>query len=355
MKRIVVAFGLAFTLLLVVGVIASAQEVPPPYAGQKNPFPWDDVGAQEAGKKLYQQGCLGCHGVKGDSVAASNFASPAYVTRLQGKADLVYWALSEGRIDKGMPPYKGSLSETQRWQVMNYMWSLGKQSGAVKPTAPTSAEGLTLQLLPAEAIQSGKMTSLAAALKDAKGNPVESATVKFYVNEDFFGKGQMLLGDATTGKDGVARLDTTLVTEGEVKLVAEFLTLKAETGLNVAPANHPYYQTEIGLKLPTIGSNVFARGVVSEGLGDVANAPGSTLQMPGGVLSWLLLPIGGVLAIWLTYFLVMREVLHITPRGKTAEHHSRALPYALMVAVAVIGLALAVKIATGPYSQFHLW
>src|SRR3989304_2980920 len=70
-----------FTVLLltVTAVVALAQEEPPaPYAGLKNPFAWSDAQAQAAGRKLYEQSCLGCHGASGSSLKGFDFSAPRY-------------------------------------------------------------------------------------------------------------------------------------------------------------------------------------------------------------------------------------------------------------------------------------
>ncbi|MBI4284703.1 MAG: hypothetical protein HY670_02225, partial [Chloroflexi bacterium] len=45
--KLLLATLLAVALLVAAAIAVTAQdEVPPPYAGLKNPFPWDDAAAQ---------------------------------------------------------------------------------------------------------------------------------------------------------------------------------------------------------------------------------------------------------------------------------------------------------------------
>ncbi len=95
-----------FLWVLAAAVLAQEEaEVPGPYAGLENPFPWSDAPAQEAGKELYQQSCIGCHGASGSSLAGADFSAADFPQRLEERPDLHFWILSEGRLDEGMPPY----------------------------------------------------------------------------------------------------------------------------------------------------------------------------------------------------------------------------------------------------------
>ena len=81
-----------------------------------------------AGKKMAQQSCAPCHGPggKGDGPAAAALPKkPADWTAdvVQAKTDgELFWMISEGMPP--MPPWK-SLPETDRWNLVNYMKSLG--------------------------------------------------------------------------------------------------------------------------------------------------------------------------------------------------------------------------------------
>ena len=85
----------------------------------KNPFPWGDKKAVEMGQPLY-------------------FMSPVFSRSLEEHPDYYFWTVSEGRyrgtdsveelnLTETMPPHKLYLPEKQRWQVLNYLWSMGKE------------------------------------------------------------------------------------------------------------------------------------------------------------------------------------------------------------------------------------
>ena len=104
--------------------------VAPPIADNKrNPYQ-DNEEAMKDGKKLFNQLCAICHGAKGkgDGVAGMSLnPRPADLTKavVQSQTDgAIFWKMTEGRAP--MAEYKSSLSEEQRWQLVNYIRSLAK-------------------------------------------------------------------------------------------------------------------------------------------------------------------------------------------------------------------------------------
>ena len=91
-----------------------------------NPYSGNQIAAQKGGM-LFQKLCWTCHGKTGlgDGPAGKNLNPHPKNFRLesvQGQSDgELYWKISNG---KGMMlPYKHSLSEEQRWQLVNYIRS----------------------------------------------------------------------------------------------------------------------------------------------------------------------------------------------------------------------------------------
>lgn len=83
-----------------------------------------------AGKKIYTQLCVTCHGDKGkgDGIAAPGLAKPpadhssAFIQSQKDGA--LFWIITVG--NNPMPSYKTTLTATQRWQVINYIRTLAK-------------------------------------------------------------------------------------------------------------------------------------------------------------------------------------------------------------------------------------
>jgi mono/diheme cytochrome c family protein len=107
----------------------AAWEAPARAAAKKNPVA-ADADSLAAGKKVYASNCLACHGEKGkgDGPASAavnpkphDLAEEAVKKQSDGA---LFWKLTEGR--KPMPAYDKTLSETERWQVINYVRTLGK-------------------------------------------------------------------------------------------------------------------------------------------------------------------------------------------------------------------------------------
>ena len=92
----------------------------------KNPLK-GDAAATAAGQKLYKQQCAPCHGDrgKGDGAAAAALAKPpanhtsAAVQKMSDGA--LFWMITNG--NNPMPSYK-YMTETQRWQLVNFIRTL---------------------------------------------------------------------------------------------------------------------------------------------------------------------------------------------------------------------------------------
>lgn len=96
---------------------ASAANRPNPVAGNAN--------ATALGAKLYAGNCMTCHGSRGQGDgpgAAALEKKPANLSERirSGETDgSLFWKISEGKSP--MISWKGSLSETQRWELVNYI------------------------------------------------------------------------------------------------------------------------------------------------------------------------------------------------------------------------------------------
>ncbi len=134
--------GVALVMLIVLSGAVFAHEeieVPPPYAGLENPFPWDDTSTQEAGEVIFQEFCVICHIATEDIPALGpDFSAVDYRQSLEERADFYFWTVSEGRLEKAMPPWGPSLSEEARWQALTYIWSLGGSGPTPTPTLTTT-------------------------------------------------------------------------------------------------------------------------------------------------------------------------------------------------------------------------
>ncbi len=108
--------------------------IPPEYASLTNPVP-ADADSLERGQDIYQANCATCHGDEGwgDGPAAANLdpspAPLAHTAPMLSDAYLFY-RLSEGGqfppFNSAMPAWEERLDEQARWDVINYIRSLGQ-------------------------------------------------------------------------------------------------------------------------------------------------------------------------------------------------------------------------------------
>jgi len=87
---------------------------------------WNESGLQ-AGKEIFVARCVTCHGDSGNGLGS--YAGTLIVTPADFRAepyrsmkdDEFFWHVSEGIQGSVMPPWKASLSEEERWQVVRYV------------------------------------------------------------------------------------------------------------------------------------------------------------------------------------------------------------------------------------------
>lgn len=374
MKKSVLLWGavaaaavIAFLLVMSAGIQAAKETVPPPYAGLKNPFPWNDPPAQQAGKRLYQQFCAGCHGDNGSAIPSANFAAAGFPSDLEQNPDYYFWMLSDGRLNKGMPPFKASFSEEQRWQLLTYLGAIGTPAPAPR-AAPAPANnppgsigasgGGNILLLPSPIqARAGQQITLSAALRDSQDHPVAGALVQFYVKVDFFTSGLVQVGEATTDGQGVATVKFTPRENNDIQLVVKSQDAADATGtITLAPAQASLYSAQAGLKMPSppIGRNIFVDGQPQPDFDGGAKAPTGSFRLPGGMFSWLLLVVVTVMMIWFSYFRVIYQVFRIPIVKEMGDTNTRLVPLVGLVFVAVVGAALAVVLLRGPYTHLNL-
>jgi mono/diheme cytochrome c family protein len=125
--------GHAKTFLTLVIVLASMSALaqmsdwraPPSVANRPNPVPVNAT-TIELGKKLFVANCLTCHGAEGhgDGPGAAALEKkpadlPKRIKETGEKDGELFWKISEGRAP--MVTWKTQLSETQRWELVNYI------------------------------------------------------------------------------------------------------------------------------------------------------------------------------------------------------------------------------------------
>ena len=96
------------------------QKAPLKEAARINPYEGLEA-AREAGKKLYERECAGCHGQ--DAQGAGRAPALASPMVRQAPAGAIFWLLRNGSLRHGMPSFS-HLPEQRRWQIVTYLKSL---------------------------------------------------------------------------------------------------------------------------------------------------------------------------------------------------------------------------------------
>ena len=111
----------------------------------KNPVT-ADVASIKEGQTLFMTNCKTCHGDPGKNNGLPLVPKPrdmADVEFLSANSDgAIYTKITEGKVT--MPTFKAVLSETQRWQIVNYIRSLDKNKVLVvdSPVAKSTISGV---------------------------------------------------------------------------------------------------------------------------------------------------------------------------------------------------------------------
>ncbi len=148
--RLILLIALS-TLFLVGCDFSLAGDITPP-PGYVPPTPMPTLGALypasapdiQAGAAIYTANCVPCHGDKGLGDGPQSQQLPVTVPGI-GLAEVArsaspaqwYTMVSQGNLDRFMPPFIGTLSDQQRWDVVAYILSL-------HTTPDQIAQGMTL-------------------------------------------------------------------------------------------------------------------------------------------------------------------------------------------------------------------
>jgi glucose/arabinose dehydrogenase len=109
---------------------SSAQQTKNPFAGQAT--------EAAAGKLVYEQNCITCHGANGQGTGnVPPLATGAAQTSSDGE---IFWYITRGDLNNGMPSWS-SMPVDQRWQVITFIKSLGSSAtGAAAASSGTAMQ-----------------------------------------------------------------------------------------------------------------------------------------------------------------------------------------------------------------------
>ena len=121
---VIVSYALAFT------VAPNIPTPPVPFTARfaQNPTP-DTAATIDAGRTTFQANCAICHGPKGLGDGPQAFLLQPRPVNLQlhvpqhAQGEIEYW-ITSGVAGTGMPAWKDTLSDTQRWEIVRYLQAL---------------------------------------------------------------------------------------------------------------------------------------------------------------------------------------------------------------------------------------
>ena len=111
-------------------------------AARKNPAPATPASIT-AGRALYAKNCRHCHGLRGagDGTLAPSNPKPSNLTDdkwdhggSDGELFAVIWNGAPAK-DSEMKPMKGTLTERNVWDIVNFLRTLAPKPGTAKPAA----------------------------------------------------------------------------------------------------------------------------------------------------------------------------------------------------------------------------
>lgn len=102
-------------------VYSEIRKAPERARAKRNPLE-KDPDAIAAGRILFEQRCVECHG---DNAEGGKKGPSLRTNEIQdAEPGAIFWALTNGVVRKGMPVWS-KLPEPQRWQLVSFIKSLG--------------------------------------------------------------------------------------------------------------------------------------------------------------------------------------------------------------------------------------
>ena len=135
--RVRLSLAVLCTVLIASALVALSEEqskqkwsAPAGEAQKKNPIAANESSIA-AGQKIYSKTCLMCHGKTGDAdgpavielnIHPAKLSDPKLATESDGS---LFWKVTTGK--KPMPAFGKRISETDRWNLVNYIRMLSKR------------------------------------------------------------------------------------------------------------------------------------------------------------------------------------------------------------------------------------
>jgi len=115
-----------------------------PLSGTPNPIP-ATVTSVDTGNRLYQANCAACHGVDGEGggplANTTPVQPPSLKAHLSQHTDGDLFSFISNGLPGGMPAWSSTLSETDRWNLINYLRAINAAGASVVPASVGPGSG----------------------------------------------------------------------------------------------------------------------------------------------------------------------------------------------------------------------
>lgn len=282
-----------FTTLMMLNVAVSAQDwiVPDDQSGIANPLPYNLENVKK-GKELFLKNCKSCHGDPGKNNMLPLVPPPIDVAseRMQKNTEgAIFYKITNGRGT--MPQFKATISEDDRWRIVNYIQNFNPAKQPLLVNAPAAKA----KLLASVNEQERKVEVFAEYLSNETYTPLPNTEITISAKKYF---GNIQIGKVRTDENGRA-----------VFAIPESLIGDEEGFVNiVVTLDDSYIADVVSLDKAKVGQLKQVQKLIH---------PGILWSTNDNIQIWLLLSYIGVTgAAWLTIGYIIFQLLKIRRLGK---------------------------------------
>lgn len=285
--------NLIITAILYLTVQVSAQEweVPADQKTVANPLEYN-LSNVKKGKDLYYQNCKSCHGDPGKNNVLPLVPPPVDITSDQMQKNTegeIFYKITTGR--GGMPQFKATISEDDRWRIANYIMNFNPERQPLLVDAPK----VKAKLLASVNVQERKVEVFAESEVNGQFTKLPNTPVSISAKKYF---GNIEIGKVNTDENGRAEFT-----------VPESLIGDEEGFVDMVVALDENYTVEaVSLGKAKVGQNKEVQKLIQ---------PGILWSTNENIQIWLLLSyLGAVGAAWAAIGYVVVQLFKIKRLSK---------------------------------------
>ncbi len=282
---------LAAILYLTVQVSAQVWEVPADQKAVENPLEYN-LSNVKKGKDLFYQNCKSCHGDPGKNNHLPLVPPPVDITSDQMQKNTegeIFYKVTNGR--GGMPQFKATISEDDRWRIVNFIMNFNPERQPMLVEAPK----VKAKLLASVNVQEKKVEVFAeyevnGAFTVLPNTPISISAKKYF--------GNIEIGKVNTDNNGRAEFK-----------IPESIIGDEEGFVNIIVAlDENYIADAVSLDKAKVGQNKQVQKLIQ---------PGILWSTNENIQLWLLLSyIGAVGGAWLAIGYVIVQLFKIKRLSK---------------------------------------